>query len=861
MISWLSPSVFFLFISSVNIVPNLGSLPPEAEVSYSKSGDFIIGGLFSMHFSISDLCDYGLLKDAVHRSELMIFAIEQINNRTDILPNVTLGFAIRDYCGLESIVASVALSLAGIIGTDDGIPETPQHGQLLGIIGTGGSATSVATALVTTVYKIPTIGYSGSTIELSDHDRFPYFLRTSPPANLQARAIVDILIRFDWVYVGLIYSLDSYGIHGAQEIQNLAEENEICLAYAETIRESATENEVQEIVDKILRFKRASVIVFFCSSIGGARGILPALIRTAPSHPGITIISSDSFASSASLVEWGVAHLAEGSFLIKNYYKDVPGFQDYYRLANFGDTDPLNPWVNAVLSTCRQDNTCSKVTWGSHHVADAVYAFATALDEILQEDCEGDVDCLLNGTVTGENVISHLRDIKFEGVDGLFEFDANGDPVGKYRVMSTQQAMDSSYNGVELGVWDSRGTVGDRLDIQVDGLRWSYGAEKLPRSICRDECRPGYKIVPLEEKCCYGCQRCPQNAIVTNSTECVECDEFHWPTLNFTRCTMMIPSYIDLQNGITIIVLVLSSFGIILSSIAASGILYYRQHPLIKATSRELSCVNIMGLFVAFLSVFLILSYPSSVSCFISDASIALSLTLTYAPTFLKVNRIYRIFTSAKKSNRRPKYVGQRAQLSIVSILTLVQLLISIVSVIVAPTLPKLYQPSKFDNYLEIFCNFGNGFIASCVYNLLLILACCFYAFKTRKVPSNYNESKFIAVSVYSTLILCLAAVPVYTTAVAVIQKVATLCMALILNAYLTLVCVYLPKLYAVRFVDDLEISTGWRGATGATAATGDAAGPRAVSITQPRHSSRVHPFPLAASFPDTMESEVSGNL
>ena len=119
---------------------------------------------------------------------------------------------------------------------------------------------------------------------------------------------------------------------------------------------------------------------------------------------------------------------------------------------------------------------------------------------------------------------------------------------------------------------------------------------------------------------------------------------------------------------------------------------------------------------------------------------------------------------------------------------------------------PQRLMPDKMSKYVEIYCQFGNGFIASCVYNLLLILACCLYAFKTRKVPSNYNESKFIAVSVYSTLVLCLAAVPVYTTAVAVIQKVATLCMALILNAYLTLVCVYLPKLYAVCFVKNIDI-------------------------------------------------------
>ena len=67
----------------------------------------------------------------------------------------------------------------------------------------------------------------------------------------------------------------------------------------------------------------------------------------------------------------------------------------------------------------------------------------------------------------------------------------------------------------------------------------------------------------------------------------------------------------------------------------------------------------------------------------------------------------------------------------------------------------------------------------------------------------------------YSTLIVCLAAVPVYSTAVIVLQKVATLSMALLLNAYLTLVCIYLPKLYAIHFAVDEDLSVvTWRANT-----------------------------------------------
>ena len=96
---------------SLSVSPIVGSLPLEAQVRYSKPGDFIIGGLFSTYYSYNGVCNYGPLSEGVQQSQLMIFAIEQINNRTDLLPNVTLGFDLRDSCGDESIVASVEIKL------------------------------------------------------------------------------------------------------------------------------------------------------------------------------------------------------------------------------------------------------------------------------------------------------------------------------------------------------------------------------------------------------------------------------------------------------------------------------------------------------------------------------------------------------------------------------------------------------------------------------------------------------------------------------------------------------------------------------------------------------------------------------
>ena len=55
-----------------------------------------------------------------------------------------------------------------------------------------------------------------------------------------------------------------------------------------------------------------------------------------------------------------------------------------------------------------------------------------------------------------------------------------------------------------------------------------------------------------------------------------------------------------------------------------------------------------------------------------------------------------------------------------------------------------------------------SSFLLSQVFNVLLIIVCTVYAIKTRKIPENFNESKFIGFTMYTTCIIWLAFLPIY---------------------------------------------------------------------------------------------------
>ena len=56
----------------------------------------------------------------------------------------------------------------------------------------------------------------------------------------------------------------------------------------------------------------------------------------------------------------------------------------------------------------------------------------------------------------------------------------------------------------------------------------------------------------------------------------------------------------------------------------------------------------------------------------------------------------------------------------------------------------------------------GKSFILSLVYNMILITTCTIYAVKTRKIPENFNESKFIGFTMYTTIVIWLAFVTMF---------------------------------------------------------------------------------------------------
>lgn len=95
----------------------------------------------------------------------------------------------------------------------------------------------------------------------------------------------------------------------------------------------------------------------------------------------------------------------------------------------------------------------------------------------------------------------------------------------------------------------------------------------------------------------------------------------------------------------------------------------------------------------------------------------------------------------------------------------------------------------------------GYSLMISLILIIFLVPLCTLYAFKTRKIPENFNEAKYIGFTMYSTCIVFLASIAIYfgTSNDYKIQS-SSLCMCLNISATVVLACLFTPKVYLVLF-------------------------------------------------------------
>ncbi|KAI4815260.1 hypothetical protein KUCAC02_005413 [Chaenocephalus aceratus] len=248
-------------------------------------------------------------------SRAMVFAIEQINNSTELLPGIKLGYEIYDSCSS----VSVAGDWTRCLNTGD---KCSQSGMVMGVVGASGSTRSISMSHIIGPFNIPQVSYFATCACLSDKQQYPSFFRTIPSDQFQADALAKLVKHFGWTWIGAVRADSDYGNNGMASFLHAASKEGICVEYSESFYRTHPRSRIERVAD-VIRRSTAKVVVAFIST-ADMRILLEELSRK-PSPPR-QWIGSEAWVTDPDMLRFSFCAGAIGFGIEKSV---IPGLRDF----------------------------------------------------------------------------------------------------------------------------------------------------------------------------------------------------------------------------------------------------------------------------------------------------------------------------------------------------------------------------------------------------------------------------------------------------------------------------------------------------------------------------------------------------
>ena len=346
--------------------------------------------------------------------------------------------------------------------------------------------------------------------------------------------------------------------------------------------------------------------------------------------------------------------------------------------------------------------------------------------------------------------------------------EAGGDPRNGTHFLRTMLA----YNGVGLSGGISFTPEGDRTP--------SFDVRNIVNGV----------QVPVGRWTSAGLSLLPSTAIV-------------WPDGTTNIPLSALPrtmNWLKWKSGAGIALSILAVLGMVMATVMLAFFWYYRGSPVIKSSTWEFLILMLVGVIMGFGSALVWIGQPTQWICALRIWIPPMSFLLILAPLIAKTWRLHRIFTI---SDLGVKPITLSTLIAMVVVLISLQAVICIFWVSMGTIQPVTLNDPSDRTMAYILCGSKRGnHISSYVtysYIGLIVIVGCYLAFRVRKLPKDFNESKWIARSIYNIflfaglIILLSYALAKYYVVVLILISVCTLAIC-----YGSLILMLAPKLWTL---------------------------------------------------------------
>ncbi|XP_073674573.1 extracellular calcium-sensing receptor [Garra rufa] len=817
-----------------------------------RTGDILLGGLFPIHFGVAskdqDLAARPESTECVRYNfrgfrwlQSMIFAIEEINNSSTLLPNITLGYRIFDTCNtvskaLEASLSFVAQNKIDSLNLDEFCNCTGNIPSTIAVVGASGSAVSTAVADLLGLFYIPQISYASSSRLLSNKNQYKSFMRTIPTDEYQAIAMAAIIDHFQWNWVIAIASDDEYGRPGIEKFENEMFHRDICIDLNVLISQYIDEAEIRRLADRIEN-SSAKVIAVFASG-PDIEPLIKEMVRRNVTDR--VWLASEAWASSSLVAKPEYLDVMGGTIGFVLRAGHIPGFKEFLQQVHpkksshnefvrefweetfncYLEDSPRNedsengstsfrPLCTgeediASVETPYLDYTHLRI---SYNVYVAVYAIAQALQDILT--CTPGKGLFANGScadirkVEAWQVLKQLRHLNFiNSIGERVRFDNGSELSANYTIINWHRSLeDGSVVFKEVGYYSVHNKNGAKLSIDKTQILWNGRLTEVPFSNCSEECEPGTRkgIIDGEPTCCFECTECSDGEYSDHkdASVCSKCPNNSWSNGNHTSCFLKEIEFLSWTEPFGIALALFAVLGVLLTAFVLGVFVQFRDTPIVKASNRELSFVLLFSLICCFSSSLIFIGEPQDWTCRLRQPAFGISFVLCISCILVKTNRVLLVFEAKIPTSLHRKWWGLNLQFLLVFLFTFVQVMICVVWLYNAP--PGSYKNYDFDEIIFITCNEGSmmalGFLIG--YTCLLAAVCFFFAFKSRKLPENFTEAKFITFSMLIFFIVWISFIPAYFSTYGKFVSAVEV-IAILASSFSLLACIFFNKVYII---------------------------------------------------------------
>ncbi|XP_029140243.1 vomeronasal type-2 receptor 26-like [Protobothrops mucrosquamatus] len=823
---------------------------------YVQPGDFIIGGITSLMFMPTELESFledphlsfsgeVIVQTKFYQHILaLIFAVKEINENPQILPNLSLGFNIFDNYGRKWIYHATMELFSPLKKMITNYKCGIQN-NLVSVIGAIYSEISIDMADTLRIYKLPQFIY-GSHPEMSDQSESFSFYHMVPDENMIYQGLLQLFAHFKWTWVGILVREDDDGRFVRMAFSTFPLQG-ICIAFFKRMRPfyiSTLFKELEWLVETfyVSMNSKANAIIVYEKTLMLLRLLLhlPKMEELSMESKGKVWImpSQMDLASVFYQRTWDIQDI-HGALSFSAHSNEIPGFQHFVlardHFSSKEDGFIKDVWVHAFdcsfpspLVNNKDSDICTlreklenvpgaffemSMTGHSYNIYNAVYAVAHAVHDMQIEQKH-------NGMLNGGKLSiqeqqpwqlhQFLKEISFNNSAGdRIQFNERRELIVGFDIINWVTFANQSFNRVKVGKMDPW-VQEKKITIHDEVITWhSSFNQTLPVSVCTESCLPGYFKKKQEGKpfCCYDCLPCPEKKMSSqkNMHVCSKCPEDHHPSKDKDSCLPKKISFLSYEEPMGISLVILALFFSFCTLAVLATFLKYHHTPIVKANNRNLSYILLISLLLCFLCSLQFLIAPGNIICFLRQISFGIIFSVAVSSVLAKTITVVLAFMATKPGSRMRKWAARGLATSIVLSGSLIQAGICTVWLFMFPPFPDVDTHSEIEE-IVLQCNEGSATMFYCVLGYLGILAAASFtvAFFSRKLPSSFNEAKCLT---FSMLIFCsvwLSFVPSYLSTKGK-YMVAVEVFSILASSFGLLGCIYFPKCYIIIVRPDLN--------------------------------------------------------